>query len=125
MEWTWTEAADINDLREKLIVFAQHRHYEARKIGKDMLDISRSSTIRQIFGLTSGVRLIVRVTPGRTTVQLDGHWKEFAMKLVGLIGLAIPIFFPIVITAAWGAYTQNRLMDDLKKEIDEYFDSVV
>lgn len=126
MEWTWTEPADINDLREKLTVFAQHRHHGARNIGKDMLDISRSSTLRQLTGLTSGVRLIIRVTPGRTAVQVDGYLKEFAMKAVGLLGLMLPFpFFPLVFTAGWGVYIQNKLMDDLKKEIDEYFDSLV
>ena len=124
MEWTWTETADVNDLREKLIVFAQHRGYETRKIGKDILEISRSSTVRQLTGLTSGVRLILRTGPGRTVVETQGSGKEFAMKGIGVVGLAFPLLLPLAATAARGAYVQNRLMDDLKKEIDDYFDSL-
>jgi len=124
MEWTWTESADINDLREKLIVFAQHRGYDVRKIGKDILEMSRSSSIRQLTGLTSGARLILKAAPGRTVVQVEGTGKEFAMKGVGLVGIAIPLLLPIAATAARGAYVQNKLMDDLKKEIDDYFDSL-
>lgn len=131
MQWIWTEEADVNDLMEKLIVFAEHQGYKTQIIGRkrDILQVSKTDTFRLLTGLTSGLRLIITAKQGKTLVDVSGNEKEFGLKFVimaiGLIGgCACYLPFLLVATAAYGLFAQNRLMDNIKKEIDDYFDSL-
>jgi hypothetical protein len=59
----------------------------------------------------------------RTTIDVSGYGKEYALKAaVGVFGLWL--FGLPTATAAYGAYMQNKLMDDVKKEVNDYFDSL-
>jgi hypothetical protein len=125
MQWSWTEQANVNELTEKLTIFAQHKGYKAQTIGRnrDIFELSKPGILRQLFGLSTGLRLVITAKPGKTEVDVSGYVKEFAIKaVVGLVGLHL-LFVPTAL-AAYGAYAQNKLMDDIKKEIKDYFDSL-
>ncbi|MFO1118835.1 MAG: hypothetical protein U1E38_01430 [Rhodospirillales bacterium] len=127
MQWTWAEEANVNDLMEKLMIFAGHRGYKAQKVGhSSVLEISKTSTVRQLSGLSSGLRLVITVKEGKTMVDVSGHGTEFATK--GAIGafavLTGGLLAPLAATSAYGAYAQKKLADDLRKEINDYFDSL-
>ena len=125
MQWTWTEEANVNDLTEKLIIFADHQGYKTQRIGRnrDILEMSKTGIFRQLAGLSTGLRLVITAKQGKTMIDVSGHGKEFAIKaVVGLVGIAL--FFPFIASPAYGAYAQNKLMDDIKNEINDYFDSL-
>lgn len=125
MQWTWPEKADINDMIDRLIVYGEHRGYQARKVGRsgNVLEMSKGGAVRLLTGLSSGLRLVVTVKQDRTVVDVSGHGKEFALKAaVGVIGFWL-LFIPTA-AAAYGAYMQNKMMDDVRKEINDYFDSL-
>jgi hypothetical protein len=125
MEWTWTEEANVNNLTEKLIIFAEHQGYKSQRIGqkRDILELSKAGKFRQLTGLSAGLRLVITAKQGKTVVNVSGHGKEFALKaVVGLVGTFL--YFLPTVSAAYGAYVQNKMMDDVKKEINDYFDSL-
>jgi hypothetical protein len=125
MQWTWPEEASVNEIIDRLVIYGGHSGYEVRKVGRtgDVLEITKGGTMRLLVGLSSGLRLVITVKQGRTVVDVSGHGKEFALKAaVGVVGLWI--FFIPTAMAAYGAYTQNKLMDNVKKEINDYFDSL-
>ncbi len=125
MQWTWTQEADVNDLMEKLVIFAEHRGYKAQKMKRsNVLESSKTSMARQLSGLSSGLRLVFTITPGRTVVDVSGQGAEFGTK--GIIG-AVALFsglIPLAAIPAYGAYVQKNLLDDLRKEINDYFDTL-
>jgi hypothetical protein len=125
MQWTWTDEANVNDLTEKLIIFAEHQGYKTQRIGRnrDILEMGKTGIFRQLTGLSAGLRLVITAKQSKTVVDVSGHGKEFAIKaVVGLVGIFL--FFLPTASAAYGAYAQNKLMDDVKKEINDYFDSL-
>jgi hypothetical protein len=127
MQWTWTEEANVNDLIEKLKIFAEHRGYKAQKVGQSsVLEISKTSMARQLSGLSSGLRLVITIKQGRTVVDVSGQGTEFGTKgAIGALSLLTGgILLPLAATSAYGAYAQKKLMDDLRKEINDYFDSL-
>jgi hypothetical protein len=127
MQWTWTQEADVNDLIEKLMIFAGHRGYKAQKVGQSgVLEISKTSTARQLSGLSSGLRLLITIRQGITVADVSGYGTEFGIKgaIIALAVLTGGLLLPLAATSAYGAYAQKKLIDDLRKEINEYFDSL-
>jgi hypothetical protein len=124
MQWTWNERADVNDLLEKVVILAQHGGFKAERIGrnKDVLEIGKTGAWRLLLGISAGLRLVVTTKENRTVVDVSGHVKEFALK--GAVGAVGFMFIPLLPFAAYGAYVQNKLIDDVKKEINEYFDGL-
>jgi hypothetical protein len=125
MQWTWPEKANVNELIDRLVIFGEHRGYQVRKVGHtgNVLEISKAGTMRLIAGLSSGLRLVITTKEDRTVIDVSEYGKEFALKAaVGVVGLSL--FFVPTATAAYGAYMQNKLIDDVKKEVNDYFDSL-
>jgi hypothetical protein len=125
MQWTWTQEADVNDLMEKLIIFAEHRGYKAKKVGQSSaLEIIKTSTVRQLSGISSGVRLVITTKSGKTVVDVSGYAEEFAIKAAvcaAALLLTSGILAPLPV---YGAYAQKKLMDGVRNEINDYFDSL-
>jgi hypothetical protein len=128
MQWTWTDEANVNDLIEKLMIFAEHQGYKTQVIGRkrDILEISWLVELLRWFGWSSGLRLVITVKQGRTVVDADIPVNEFVTKGVGfVIGIIlIMMMIPVIIAPAYGSYIQYKLIEDTKKEIDDYFDSL-
>jgi|Tabmets5t2r1_1033131.scaffolds.fasta_scaffold126474_1 hypothetical protein len=128
MQWTWTDEANLNDLIEKLMIFAEHRGYKTQVIGRkrDILEISWSVELLRWFCWSSGLRLIITVKQGRIVVDADIPVNEFVTKGVGfIVGFILIIMrVPVIIAPAYGSYVQYKLIEDTKKEIDDYFDSL-
>jgi hypothetical protein len=125
MQWTWPEKANANELMDRLVILGEHRGYQVRKVGHtgNVLEISKGGTMRLLAGLSSGLRLVITAKEDRTVIDVSGYGKEFASKAaVGVIGLGL--FFVPTATAAYGAYLQNKLIDDIKEEVNDYFDSL-
>lgn len=126
MQWTWSQEANVNDLMEKIIIFAEHRGYKASKVGQsNVLEISKTSTMRQLSGLSSSLRLFISAKHGKTVIDVSGHGMEFGTKAaVGAVAIMSTLLIPLAATSAYGAYAQKKLIDDLKTEINDYFDSL-
>ena len=116
MQWTWTQEADVNDLIEKLMIVAGHRGYKAQKVGQSgVLEISKTSTARQLSGLSSGLRLLITIRQGITVADVSGYGTEVGIKgaIIALAVLTGGLLLPLAATAAYGAYAQKKLIDEL------------
>ena len=131
----YNEVANVNDLIEKLTIFARHKGYKTNKVGHDILEIDKSGTWRLLTGLSSSLRIVVIVKPNKTEVDLGNALKEFIIKAVIFFivffisqyfrNSPINIIFPFVfVLAAYGAFRQYKLMEDIKIEINDYFNSL-
>jgi hypothetical protein len=125
MQWTWPEKANVNEIMDRLGIYGEHRGYQVRRVGHtgNVLEISKAGTMRLLAGLSSGLRLVITAKEDRTVIDVSGYGKEFALKaVVGVAGFWL-LFVPTA-TAAYGAYLQNKLLDDIKNEVNDYFDSL-
>lgn len=121
MKLPYNEEADVNDLIDKLITFARHKGYKPEKVGRDILEIKKSGTLRLISGLSASLRILVTVKPGKTEIELGDYQKEFVIKAV--IGFIAFIFLPLVFLPAYGAFRQYKLMEAVTAEINDYFNN--
>ena len=106
MQWNWPEKANVNEMMDRLILFAEHKGYAAQKVGRtgNVLEISKGGLTRQCSGLSGGLRLVVTVKQDKTMVDVSGHGKEYAMKAaVGGVSFLFPVLLPLAATAAYGA----------------------
>lgn len=135
MSISYNEAANVNDLIEKLTIFARRKGYKTNKVGHDILEIDKSGTWRLLTGLSSSLRILAIVKSNKTEVDLGNVPKEFIIKAViffmiffisqyfryGLISKILPFVF---VLPAYGAFRQYKLMEDIKMEINDYFNSL-
>jgi hypothetical protein len=122
MKLSYNEAADVNDLLDKLITFARHKSYEYKKVGPDVLEIDKSGTWRLFSGQSASLRILVTIKQRRTEIDLGGYQKEFVLKAV--IGIIAFVFLPLLILPVYGAFRQYRLMEAVTAEVNDYFNNI-
>lgn len=126
MQLFYNEEADINDIIDKLIIFARHKGYRSKKVGRDILEIDKSGTLpdtwRLLLGLSIDLRVLVTLKQGKTEVYLSNYQKEFVIKAV--VGVALLVCFPLVVIPIHGALEQYKLIEAIKSEINDYFNSI-
>lgn len=122
MAWNrdiWNEEADVDDLVDLFVDFGIKRGYNSTSGGPGVIELHKTSTIRLFAGLTSGVRLIIASRSGQTSVEYAEHIKQYLIKLpVVFVGLGIVPLLPFV---AFGTHQQYKLLEDIRKELNDYF----
>jgi hypothetical protein len=123
MQWTWPARMDIKELMARLKIFGEHKGYAVNFVGGDIVEFKKGGNLRLVSGLSTGLRLVITHKADATVVDVSEHGKEYAIK--GAVATAgIWLAFIPTATAAYGAYAQNKLMDEVKKEINDYYDDI-
>ena len=78
----------------------------------------KSSTLRDLTGLSSSLTIKITPEPGGTRVEI-GMQKWFDKAAVAAVGV-VAAFPPLLALAALGAYWQHRLTEDSWKIIEDH-----
>src|SRR5437764_15446255 len=85
-----------------------------------VLQARKSSTLRELTGLSSALTIKITPEPGGTRVEI-GMQKWFDKAAVAAVGAIV--FAPLLALAALGAYWQYRLTEDAWKIIEDHIAS--
>ena len=83
-----------------------------------VLQARKSSTLRDLTGLSSALTIKITPEPGGTRVEI-GMQKWFDKAAVAAVGVAL-VFPPLLALAALGAYWQYKLTENAWKIIEDH-----
>src|ERR1044071_7145742 len=111
--------ADIPQLNSELrSLFDSEFEVQAFQVSNtSILQARKSSTLRDLTGLSSALTIKITPEPGGTRVEI-GMQKWFDKAAVAAVGAAL--FPPLLALAALGAYWQYRVTEDSWKIIESH-----
>lgn len=111
--------ADIPQLNAELRnLFDSEFEVQAFQVSNtSVLQARKSSTLRDLTGLSSALTIKITPEPGGTRVEI-GMQKWFDKAAVAAVGAAV--FPPLLALAALGAYWQYKLTEDTWKIIESH-----
>src|SRR5436853_4959456 len=114
--------ADVSKLTAELrTLFDQDYEVQTMHVSSTtVLQARKSSTLRDLTGLSSALTIKITPEPGGTRVEI-GMQKWFDKAAVAAVGAIV--FAPLLALAALGAYWQYRLTEDAWKIIEDHIAS--
>jgi len=83
-----------------------------------IIQARKETTLTNLTGLSSA--LTIRFAPDGSGVRVEaGVTKWMDKAAVGVVGLAVPMLWPLMATAAYGAYNQHKLIQDIWRILDD------
>jgi hypothetical protein len=112
--------ADIPQLNEELRrLFDSDFEVQTFQVSNtSILQARKSSTLRDLTGLSSALTIKITPEPGGTRVEI-GMQRWFDKAAVAAVG-AVFVFPPLLALAALGAYWQYKLTEDTWKIIEDH-----
>ncbi len=115
-----TEKLDIDRLATDLENIYGLQGYKVQQLGnkeQKIIQLQKGSDVEALVGLQSALTVTIQRTSGGILVMI-GQQKWIDKAAVGVVGLAVPMLWPLTITAGLGALRQIGLSSQVMNMID-------
>ena len=115
-----TEKLDIDRLATDLENIYGLQGYQVQQLGnkeQKIIQLQKGSDVEALVGLQSALTVTIQRTSGGILVMI-GQQKWIDKAAVGVVGLAVPMLWPLTITAGLGALRQIGLSSQVMNMID-------
>lgn len=115
-----SDSLNIERLASDLEQFYRGQGYMVQHIGNNdqmMVQLKKGGDFEAIIGMQSALTVTIQRNSGGITVALSQQkWVDKAA--VGVVGVAVPVLWPLLITAGVGAVRQVGLANQIMTVID-------
>lgn len=115
-----SDSLNIERLASDLEQFYRGQGYMVQHIGNNdqmMVQLKKGGDFEAIIGMQSALTVTIQRNSGGITVALSQQkWVDKAA--VGVVGVAVPVLWPLLITAGVGAVRQVGLANQVMTVID-------
>ncbi len=115
-----SEKLDIDRLATDLENIYRLQGYQVQQLGnkeQKIIQLQKGSDVEALVGLQSALTVTIQRTSGGILVMI-GQQKWIDKAAVGVVGLAVPMLWPLTITAGLGALRQIGLSSQVMNMID-------
>ncbi len=115
-----TEKLDIELLANDLENIYRLQGYKVQQIAnkeQKIIQLQKGGDVEALVGLQSALTVTIQRTSGGILVMI-GQQKWIDKAAVGVVGLAVPMLWPLTITAGLGALRQIGLSSQVMNMID-------
>ena len=115
-----SEKIDIERLANDLEKIYRLQGYKVQQIAnkeQQIIQLQKGSDFEALVGLQSALTVTIQRTSGGILVMI-GQQKWIDKAAVGVVGLAVPMLWPLTITAGLGALRQIGLASQMMTMID-------
>jgi hypothetical protein len=115
-----SEKLDIERLATDLENIYRLQGYQVQQLGskeQKLIQLRKGSDVEALVGLQSALTVSIRRTSGGILVMI-GQQKWIDKAAVGVVGLAVPMLWPLTITAGLGALRQIGLSRQVTQMVD-------
>ena len=115
-----SEGLDLELLTSDLEKVFRAQGYQVQQIGDNdqkMVQLKKGGDLEAMIGLRAALTITVQRTSSGVVVAV-GNQKWVDKAAVGAAGLVIPILWPLLITAGFGAFRQAELANRVLSIVD-------
>ncbi len=115
-----SDKIDIERLANDLEKIYRLQGYKVQQIANKehkIIQLQKGSDVEALVGLQSALTVTIQRTAGGILVMI-GQQKWIAKAAVGVVGLAVPMLWPLTLTAGLGALRQIGLASQVMTMID-------
>ncbi len=115
-----TEKLDIERLATDLENIYRLQGYQVQQLGnkeQKLIQLQKGGDVEALVGLQSALTVTIQHTSGGILVMI-GQQKWIDKAAVGVVGLAVPMLWPLTITAGLGVLRQIGLANQVMNMID-------
>ena len=115
-----SEKIDIERLANDVENIYRLQGYKVQQIGnkeQKLIQLQKGGEVEALVGLQSALTVTIQHTSGGILVMI-GQQKWIDKAAVGVVGLAVPMLWPLTITAGLGALRQIGLSSQVMNMID-------
>lgn len=115
-----SEKVDIERLANDLENIYHLQGYQVQQVGnrgRKVVQLRKGGDLEALVGLQSALTVTMQHTSGGILVMV-GQQKWIDKAAVGVVGLAVPMLWPLTITAGLGALRQFGLSSQVMNMID-------
>jgi len=115
-----SEKIDIERLANDVENIYRLQGYHVQQIGnkeQKLIQLRKGGDVEALVGLQSALTVTIQHTSGGILVMV-GQQKWIDKAAVGVVGLAVPVLWPLAITAGLGALRQMGLASQVMNMID-------
>ena len=115
-----SEKLDIERLATDLENIYRLQGYQVQQLGKKeqkLIQLQKGSDVEALVGLQSALTVSMQRTSGGILIMI-GQQKWIDKAAVGIVGLAVPMLWPLTITAGLGALRQVGLSSQVMHMVD-------
>jgi len=115
-----SEKIDIERLANDLEKIYRLQGYKVQQIAnkeQQIIQLQKGSDFEALVGLQSALTVTIQRTSGGILVMI-GQQKWIDKAAVGVVGLAVPMLWPLTITAGLGALRQIGLANQILNVVD-------
>jgi hypothetical protein len=111
---------NIERLASDLEKFYRSQGYQAQQIGNSdqiMVQLKKGGELESLIGMQAALTITIQRTAGGVMVAI-GQQKWVDKAAVGVVGVVIPVLWPLLITAGLGAFRQATLANQVMTILD-------
>jgi hypothetical protein len=111
---------NIERLASDLEKFYRGQGYQAQQIGNSdqiMVQLKKGGELESLIGMQAALTITIQRTAGGVMVAI-GQQKWVDKAAVGVVGVVIPVLWPLLITAGLGAFRQATLANQVMTILD-------
>ncbi len=115
-----SEKLDIERLATDLENIYRLQGYQLQQLGnkeQKLIQLQKGSDVEALVGLQSALTVSMQRTSGGILIMI-GQQKWIDKAAVGVVGLAVPMLWPLTITAGLGALRQIGLSRQVMQMVD-------
>jgi len=115
-----SEKLDIERLATDLENIYRLQGYQVQQLGnkeQKLIQLQKGSDVEALVGLQSALTVSMQRTSGGILIMI-GQQKWIDKAAVGIVGLAVPMLWPLTITAGLGALRQVGLSRQVMHMVD-------
>ena len=111
---------NIEQLATDLENFLRGQGYQVQQLGNNeqmMVQLKKGSDLEAIVGLQAALTVTLQRSTGGIMVAV-GQQKWIDKAAVGAVGVAVPVLWPLLLTAGIGAFRQAGLANQVMTIVD-------
>jgi len=115
-----SDTLNIERLASDLEHFYRSQGYQVQQIGNNnqvMVQLKKGGDLESLIGMQAALTVTIQRTAGGVMVAI-GQQKWVDKAAVGVVGIFIPAFWPLLVTAGLGAFRQAGLANQVMTILD-------
>ncbi len=115
-----SDSLNIERLATDLEQFFRGQGYVVQHVGNNdqmMVQLKKGSDFEAVLGMQAALTVTIQRNSGGITVAV-GQQKWVDKAAVGVAGFAIPVLWPLLFTAGFGAFRQVNLANQVMNVVD-------
>jgi hypothetical protein len=115
-----SDTLNIERLASDLEHFYRSQGYQVQQIGNNnqvMVQLKKGGDLESLIGMQAALTVTIQRTAGGVMAAI-GQQKWVDKAAVGVVGIFIPAFWPLLVTAGLGAFRQAGLANQVMTILD-------